>query len=189
MSPGTSPGILGCSTLTLDAASRFEVDLDGLTPGVVNGYDQMQVSTSVNLGGATLKMRTGVPLVLGSTYTIIQNNSAGTVTGTFAGLPNNTTFAAGNGRLRINYDGGTGNDVVLTVTEASAVAPLRLTSCTNAAGQIWLQWEGGWPLFSVERCTNLALGGWQTVMAPAAVSNWSHSMNTPASFYRVRSGN
>ena len=130
-----------------------------------------------------------MPLVLGSTYTIIQTNSGLGVTGTFAGLPSNTTFATANGRLRINYDGGTGNDVVLTVTEASAVLPLHFTSCTNAAGPVWLRWQGGWPLFTVEQCTNMAVGGWQTVMPPAAVSNWSHTMSTPAGFYRVRSGN
>ena len=35
--------------------------------------------------------------------------------GTFDGLPDNAVFAASNSSLRIRYDGGTGNDVTLTV--------------------------------------------------------------------------
>jgi hypothetical protein len=35
----------------------------------------------------------------------------------------------------------------------------------------------------------MAAAMWETVMPPADVSNWSHTISNPACMYRVRSGN
>ena len=49
--------------------------------------------------------------------TIINNNATDVVSGTFVGLPQNSTFSVGNYTFRISYIGGTGND---TITGSSA---------------------------------------------------------------------
>jgi hypothetical protein len=66
------------------------------------------------LNGA-LEILAGLDLMPGSTFTIINSTGAGPVSGAFTGRPNNSTFAASGYNWRINYNGGTGNDVVLTL--------------------------------------------------------------------------
>ena len=55
----------------------------------------------------------------GQTFTIIANDLADAVVGTFAGLPEGSIFTAGAGRFRISYVGGSGNDVTLTAIGAA----------------------------------------------------------------------
>lgn len=58
---------------------------------------------------------------LGNTFTILQ---AGSVSGTFNGLPNNATFTVGGVTYRINY---TATAVTLTVVNATVAAALANT--------------------------------------------------------------
>ena len=51
---------------------------------------------------------------LSAPFMIIQNDGTDPVVGTFAGLAQGATIVQGGMRFRISYDGGTGNDVVLT---------------------------------------------------------------------------
>src|SRR5262249_4369463 len=112
VSPGQSPGILSTSTLTLDAGSTYHVELNGTAPGA--GYDQLAVAGLVNLGNAVLDVVFGYTPAAGDTYTIITNDMADAVTGTFAGLPNGSWFPVGSYKSQISYRSGDGNDVVLT---------------------------------------------------------------------------
>src|SRR5262249_7569306 len=54
---------------------------------------------------------------VGDTFRIIHKTNSGAVNGTFAGLGEGSTFAAGTVTFQITYQGGTGNDVVLTVAD------------------------------------------------------------------------
>ena len=85
--------------------------LNGTTAGT--GYDQLNVTGTVNLGGATLQVN---PLAtsVGDTFTIIQNDGTDPVEGTFAGLAEGAWFTVGTAMFTITYKGGDGNDVVLT---------------------------------------------------------------------------
>src|SRR6185295_16994203 len=49
-------------------------------------------------------------------FIIINNDGADPIVGTFNGLPEGSGFSAGGFGFRINYAAGTGNDVVLTLT-------------------------------------------------------------------------
>jgi autotransporter-associated beta strand protein len=51
----------------------------------------------------------------GSVFTAINNTSAIPITGTFANLPNNSTFTVGRNSYQVSYEGGDGNDLTLTV--------------------------------------------------------------------------
>jgi len=102
-----------------------------LAPGVIyqeiiNGaslssFSNLHVNGIVNLAGATLTLAgSGAGVPSGNQFVIIDNDAADPVIGTFAGLPQDAVIASGPGGFKytISYNGGTGNDVVLT-----AVAP------------------------------------------------------------------
>ena len=113
LSPGASPGILTCSNLVLNGSTTYAAELNGTTVGF--SYDQLKVNGSVNLGGSTLNVQLGFAPAISNSFTIINNDGADAIVGTFNGLPQGATLTAGTALLRINYAGGNGNDVVLTV--------------------------------------------------------------------------
>ncbi len=59
--------------------------------------------------------RTTGPLTRGTVFTAINNISANPIGGAFANLADGTTFTSGGNTFKANYEGGTGNDLVLTV--------------------------------------------------------------------------
>src|SRR6266511_3763117 len=87
VAPGLSlnTGILATGAITLNASTTVSVDLNGLTVGT--GYDQVDVTGVVNLGGATLTVAPGFVPPPFSTFVIVNNDAADAVAGTFAGLP------------------------------------------------------------------------------------------------------
>ena len=54
-------------------------------------------------------------LTIGTIFTAIINTSANPIAGTFANLPEGSTFTAGRNNFQVSYSGGTGNDLTLTV--------------------------------------------------------------------------
>ncbi|VGO20189.1 beta strand repeat-containing protein [Pontiella sulfatireligans] len=115
--PGTSPGILTTGNLLMQTTGNFMVELNGPAPGT--GYDQLNVQGTNNLANATLTVLPNftTPVGFGAAFTIIDNDGADPITGTFNGLPNGSVFDVGGTGFKINYDGGTGNDVVLTLLD------------------------------------------------------------------------
>jgi autotransporter-associated beta strand protein len=116
LAPGNNgPGILNISSgsATLNANDTFLVAINGTTAG--SGYSQLNVTGTVSLGNANLQLNMPVIGVTNSQLTIINNDGADAVTGTFLGLAEGATVTAANGaKFKISYHGGTGNDVVLT---------------------------------------------------------------------------
>ncbi|WP_218934356.1 beta strand repeat-containing protein [Rosistilla ulvae] len=155
LSPGNSPGIMAVADLNFADNTTFDVEIDDhdsadplITPtGGVAGidYDQMQVQGSVTIG-------TGVVLDLedlGSTeanprdvYTIIDNDGSDAIVGRFVDTSNvvlengDTVTAAGGLRYRIDYNGGDGNDVVLTGIPASRSEVFVSNSFTQTPGTL-----------------------------------------------------
>lgn len=54
-------------------------------------------------------------LTAGTVFTAISNTSANPIAGTFANLPDGSTFTAGRNSYQVSYSGGDGNDLTLTV--------------------------------------------------------------------------
>jgi autotransporter-associated beta strand protein len=54
-------------------------------------------------------------LTLGTVFTVLNNVSAAPISGTFANLPDNSTFTVGRNNYQASYEGGDGNDLTLTV--------------------------------------------------------------------------
>jgi hypothetical protein len=133
-SPGSSPGCATVGSIALNAGDVLIADIDGTT--ACTGYDQWTATNTVTLGGATLSVNLGYSPSLGDNFTIIDNQGAGAVTGTFTGLPEGSAFLAGGQIFSVSYMGGTGNDVVLTVTNTCQSGTLTLTSTTGTDNQV-----------------------------------------------------
>ena len=56
-------------------------------------------------------------LPLGTTFTIIDNTASTAIAGVFSNLPNGSTFTAGGNTFQVNYQGGDGNNLTLTVVQ------------------------------------------------------------------------
>lgn len=122
-SPGNSVGTQTVNGIyTLDADSTYEVEVeDG------SSMDQVVATGGASLNGATLSL-----VSLGGTWgddsysqTIIDNQSANAVTGTFGTVSESFAFYDAS----VDYTGGTGNDVVLTLTRNStSLADVAATS-------------------------------------------------------------
>ena len=117
VAPGNSPEVLDTGDLDFDSDTTLEEEIGGTTTGE---YDQLNVTGTVSLGGATLTTthyNSFIPSV-DDTFTIINNDGADAVTGTFNGLAEAATFLVDDVTYSISYVGGDGNDVVLTVTSS-----------------------------------------------------------------------
>lgn len=124
LAPGNSPGCI-VSTSGLTLAGTFEAEIASTT--ACTGYDQTDVTGTVNITGGTLTttfLSSFVPKA-NDTFTIIKNDAADAVTGTFTGKADDSRFDVAGVTFEINYNGGDGNDVVLTAVSvpASATTP------------------------------------------------------------------
>jgi hypothetical protein len=112
--PGGSQTQFGAGTLnvngaaTFGAGSTYVVDVLGSPPL----SDRLDVHGPVSLGGAVLSLN-AAGVRPGSVFTIIANDGADAVVGTFHGLPESTLIRAGGAGFVVSYAGGDGNDVTL----------------------------------------------------------------------------
>jgi hypothetical protein len=89
--------------------------LDEITTSSVPN-SKLIVTGSVNLGGSNLNLnlQPGYTPSVNQTFTLVNNDGADPVNGTFKGIANNGIVSVGGNNWRVQYDAGDGNDVVLT---------------------------------------------------------------------------
>lgn len=132
-----SPGGAGVGTLTvngnltLNSGATLALNINGVAAGT--GYDRVVVNGTVNISGATLAATHGYAAGSGDSYTVIVNDAADAVTGTFSGISEGGKFnAAGNGtELTTSYTGDTGNDLTLTAPVAPTVTSVSSSSANG----------------------------------------------------------
>ncbi len=119
--PGIATGTLEAGVLDLEPGAVLQIEIGGTAPGT---FDQVKVNGSITIGGDLLiSLINGFTPTAGDTFTIIINSTlSNPVNGNFEGLSGGTTFTAAGTGFRIDYDGGDGNDVVLTVVPEPAGA-------------------------------------------------------------------
>ncbi|WP_208430877.1 autotransporter outer membrane beta-barrel domain-containing protein [Methyloceanibacter caenitepidi] len=109
LAPGNSIGTMrvnGAFTLSGGAVYEVEVNAEGQS-------DRVVVKGTVNLTGSTLRVLAANGDYKQSTdYTIIDNDGGDAVQGRFAKIENDLAFL----KPSVDYGGGDGNDVVLTLT-------------------------------------------------------------------------
>jgi hypothetical protein len=122
-------GAIHTKSLVLNGGARFD-----LAPGATS--DQVQVTGTVAVSGPlTLDILSGA-LTVGQSFTLIDNDGADPVSGTFTGMPERTSFALGGQMTRISYQGGDGNDVVLSVL-AVTTSVLTQNAGDTKVGEPW----------------------------------------------------
>ncbi|HSY18729.1 MAG TPA: hypothetical protein VK815_10360, partial [Candidatus Acidoferrales bacterium] len=170
LSPGNLTGILNSSNVTFSATGTFKVELNGTNTGA--GYSQLNVTGTVALASASLQVLAGTVGATNNHYTIINNDVADAVSGTFAGLAEGATLVANDGaHYTISYHGGSGNDVVLTQTSlASQPAITGIQKLPGGGMQL-----GGIGIsnltYTVQANTNLITATWVTIGTASAPVN------------------
>ncbi len=132
LNPGTSPGIINSGSLSLGSGTTVNMEINGTVAGA--NYDQFNVTGTVGIApNVNLNLIVGYVPGAGHSYTIINNDSSDPVTGAFNGLPDDAVFYVGSNSFTINYNGGDGNDVVVTaVSLCNAVSiPTNITTLTG----------------------------------------------------------
>ncbi|MCI0365930.1 MAG: hypothetical protein L0219_18880, partial [Phycisphaerales bacterium] len=170
VSPGCCPTLMKLNSrdLTLDINSTFRVQLDGTNSAGAVKSSQIAVGGPVKLGGATLMATLGFNSTVGNQFTIIDNKSNDTIGGIFKNLPGGTNFIVGTAQFQITYEGGDGNDVVLT--HIANVPPPQLGGITQLGnGQTQITGTGFPGLtYTVEASTDLM--AWVSIGTATAAS-------------------
>ena len=120
-SPGAPSGTFTIgSQLKLASTNVFSTQINGVSAGT---FGQVSVAGFVNLDNAILNIVSASNLSVGQNVIIISNGAASSISGQFQGLPEGSFITVGSVTLSISYKGGTGNDVVLTVTNVVIPTP------------------------------------------------------------------
>lgn len=102
-SPGSSPGTMTINgSTTLNAGSTFEFEYTGGGGGT--STDLVDVNGTLTLNGATLSLIDLGSYLMGDKFTLFAYDS---MTGTFAGLSDDSIFNSNGGNWLINYDDST----------------------------------------------------------------------------------
>ena len=156
VAPGDGIGILNSGSVTFTGTGdTFRVTLGG--PGAGTGYDQLNMTGADSLNNTTLAFTPAFtnPVTVGQQFNILNHNGGSTNVGTFSGLPEGATISAGGYSFTISYVGGSGNDIVLTLTtEPSVVVGSAVTSGSGSHG------------IDPNDCINLSLAVSNLVAAP-----------------------
>ncbi|TAH33275.1 hypothetical protein EYC58_01445 [Candidatus Saccharibacteria bacterium] len=118
IAPGNSPGkITVTDTFVLGDTGVYQAEILNK-----DSYDQI-LAGDVSLNGALdLSFLPGGSVTQGDTFTIISNTGTNPVNGEFSNLAQGAQITVGGATFSINYQGGDGNDVVLTAIN-TATAP------------------------------------------------------------------
>jgi len=117
LAPGA--GATNTSTLTIQRALTIKADGTYRYRLKTKRAEADQVIangvTIENGGQFSFKQLANKQLTAGTVFTAIDNTSANPISGTFANLPDDSTFVVGNNAYQVDYQGGDGNDLTLTV--------------------------------------------------------------------------
>ena len=94
-----------------DAVTVYPVMAD---PPLLVGALKLTVSGTVGVNGAH-DLIAAPGLTAGTPFTLLNKTSAGAITGTFTGKPQNSVFADDGYNWIVSYTGGDGNDMTLTI--------------------------------------------------------------------------
>ena len=117
LTPGM--GASTATTLTLQSAVTFKADATytcRLNTKKTKADQLIANGVTIESGAQfAFKVTGDAQLRTGKTAIVISNTSANPISGTFANLPDGSTFTAGPNTFQVSYEGGDGNDLTLTV--------------------------------------------------------------------------
>lgn len=130
VAPGMSPGVLNTGSLSMSGGA-VDIEIGGTAAG---SFDQLNVVGTVAFtGGVALNVShwNNFRPAVGNTFVIINNDGVDAVTSTFTGLAQGATVTVDGVVYTISYNGGDGNDVVLTATTVPAAPNTGYELVTN----------------------------------------------------------
>ena len=114
LAPGT-----GATTLTLQSSLTFNADATYLWRVTTTSAKADKVianGVTIESGAQFDAIPKGnAQLTVGTTFIAISNTAATSISGTFSNLPYGSTLIAGRNKFQVDYQGGDGNDLTLTV--------------------------------------------------------------------------
>lgn len=130
VAPGTTAATGTLHTGNLSLADAAHGDKGGLSVRLngtgAGAWDQVAVTGTVDITNATLDVVQGFTPAVGNSWTIVSNDATDAVVGLFrvSGSPvvQGDTFLAGGRTFQMDYQGGDGNDIVLTLTSTTPVS-------------------------------------------------------------------
>jgi fibronectin-binding autotransporter adhesin len=107
-------------TLTLKSSLTLQADATYTYTFKARGSEartDLLIANGVTINGAKIKLKgkTHATLTPGSVLTVISNTSANPISGTFSNLVDGAIVTVNGNTFQANYEGGDGNDLVLTV--------------------------------------------------------------------------
>jgi autotransporter-associated beta strand protein len=105
------------------------------TPG--GPADQLAVTGTVALDGATLTPTLAGAATGAGRFVIIANDGTDPVTGTFTGLPEGSPVTVGGRQFTISYAGGDGNDVVLSTGATGSAGVVAASGSADGAAHLF----------------------------------------------------
>lgn len=119
LSPGSRHGVGRAGTLTIQSTLTFNSDATyewEENSSSVTADEVAALGVTINSGAqfTFADLGTGT-LPAGTLFTVINNTATTPIAGTFSNLPDGSTFTSGGTTFKANYEGGDGNDLILTV--------------------------------------------------------------------------
>lgn len=122
LAPGAGgTAIFSTGNLILSAGANLDLTIDGDVAGT--DYDALNVTGTVSLANGVLNLSGTRDTHDGTAITLITNDNADAIAGTFAGRAQGSTIELNDVTYTTSYLGGSGNDLVLTSQlEATTIA-------------------------------------------------------------------
>ncbi len=116
LSPGAKGG-LGTLTIQNTLVVNANANYNCAISSSRSASDQMVAAgVTINSGAALSLVDTGTTVLPpGTVFTILSNTAATPIAGTFGNFPDDSTVTIGGNTYQIDYEGGDGNDLTLTV--------------------------------------------------------------------------
>ncbi len=111
---GSNPGTLTIqSPLTFNSDAAYEIEVNSSS---ATADEVVAPGVTINSGAQTSFADLGRgTLTAGTVFTAINNTAPAPIAGTFSNLPDGSTFTSNGNTYQVNYEGGDGNDLALTV--------------------------------------------------------------------------
>jgi autotransporter-associated beta strand protein len=119
LAPGYVHGVGSPGALTIQSALTFSVDATynvEVNSSLVTTDEVIANGVTINSGAQFSFADIGSgTLTPGTVFTVIDNSAATPIAGTFSNLPDGSMFTVNGNTYQVNYEGGDGNDLTLTV--------------------------------------------------------------------------
>ena len=117
LSPGETAVRRGALTIQSRLTFNSDASYDfGLNSSNATADEVVALGVTINSGAQfSFTDFGGNTLTPGTVFTVIDNTSAAPIAGTFSNLPNGSMFTVSGNTYQVNYEGGDGNDLTLTV--------------------------------------------------------------------------